>query len=138
VTATFTSFSAGDPGTCNSSTFSPNTGEPACVAFLGELFDLTGEITGNVVLELSFTGFANGSSVFSDYQTWNGTLSGHGSGAFILHEQGFGQPDGSYTSQLSVVEGTGSGDFAGVTGFGSSKGNLSGGVNTLQLRFPGH
>ncbi len=138
-TATFITFTADDPGTCNSTTFLPNSGDPACVEFFGESYDATGNFVGTLLLESTLTAFANGSYRYADFQSWNGAISGHGSGSFIVLEyKGFVQSDGNYTSKLVVIDGTGTGDFAGVTGSGTSKGNLSSGVNTLTLTFPRH
>ncbi len=136
-TASLSGYTAADPGTCDPATFLPVSGDPACVATIGEAYDATGDFTGTLQLEVTFTAFPDGSDLFSDFQTWNGTIAGHGTGTFVIQEyDGATKPDGTYTSKLKVIGGTGTGDFAGVTGKGSSAGNLSSGVNSLKLKFP--
>jgi Protein of unknown function (DUF3224) len=139
VTATFVEFTAADPGTCDPNTFLPNPGDQVCIATLGELFAASGDMTGGASVEATFAPFPDGSDSFTDFQTWSGTVNGHGTGAFTLLEyDGVTQADGSYTSQLRSVDGTGTGDFKGITARGSSKGNATTGFNTLTLTFPGH
>jgi hypothetical protein len=114
-TATLSTYTAADPGTCDPNTFLPFSGDPACVATI----------------------FAEASDLFTDFQIWSGTIAGRGTGSFVIQEyDGVTKSDGSYTSKLRVVDGTGTGDFAGITGKGTSAGNLSGGTNTLKLKFP--
>jgi hypothetical protein len=139
VTATFVGFTAADPGSCDPNTFLPNPGDEVCIATLGELFTSSGDFAGGAFVEATFAPLADGSDSFTDFQTWSGTVNGHGTGAFTLLEyDGVTKADGSYTSKLRSVDGTGTGDFQGITACGSSKGNATSGFNTLTLTFPGH
>ncbi|HVA77404.1 MAG: hypothetical protein WAU33_02035 [Candidatus Binataceae bacterium] len=137
-TATFSEYGLGDPGTCNSTTFAPDPGEPVCIASIAETYTVSGDFVGGLLLETAFAEFANGSfALNSDFQNWTGSISGHGSGSFTLNEYDLLiRADGSYTSRLRILDGTGTGDFQGISGFGSSKGDLSSGVNTLIVEFP--
>jgi len=139
VTATFVQFTAADPGTCDPSTFLPNPGDQSCIATLGELFTAAGDFVGGAFVEATFAPLPDGSDSFTDFQTWSGTINGRGTGTFTLLEyDGVTKADGSYTSKLRSVDGTGSGDFEGITAWGSSKGNATTGFNSLTLTFPGH
>src|SRR5208282_5867761 len=139
VTATFVGFSAADPGSCDPTTFLPNPGDQGCIATLGELFTASGDFVGGAFVEATFAPLADGSDSFTDFQTWSGTINGRGTGGFTLLEyDGVTRADGSYTSKLRSVDGTGTGDFQGITACGSSKGNATTGFNSLALTFPGH
>jgi Protein of unknown function (DUF3224) len=136
-TATLDSYTAGDPGTCDSTYYLPIAPDPACVATVGELYDAFGDFEGTLRLELTFTAFPDASDQFSDFQLWTGTIGGYGTGSFeVLEYDGITKSDGTYTSKLKVVEGTGTGDFGGVTGMGTSAGDLTSGTNTLKLKLP--
>lgn len=133
------SYTVFDIGTCDQNNFPlPKSGDPACVAMVNEVYDATGDFTGQLSFEVAFTEFADYSDSFSDYQLWDGSLTDGRTGTFIVLEHGAANSDGNYSSKLKVVEGTGTGDFAGVTGKGSSVGNLETGTNTLKLEFPNH
>jgi hypothetical protein len=133
------SYTAFDFGTCDQNNFPlPKTGDPACVAFVNEVYDAKGDFTGQLSFEVAFTEFSDYSDSFADYQLWDGSLTDGRTGTFIVLEQGAAKSDGSYSSKLTVVEGTGTGDFAGVSGKGSSLGTLDSGTNTLKLKFPNH
>jgi Protein of unknown function (DUF3224) len=134
-TATLGAYTSYDPGTCDDSTYLPPDGEAACVSTIGEEYNATGDFAGTLQLELTFTTFADGSLVFTDYQLWDGTLNDGRAGSFVVIEQGTEDLAGNYSSELKVVEGSGSGDFAGVTGKGTSNGDIASGVNQLNLKF---
>jgi hypothetical protein len=138
ATATLEGYSGGDPGTCDPTTFAPDPGEQVCIASIGETYTVSGGFVGSLLLETAYAEFANGSfAPNTDFQNWTGSINGHGTGSFALNEYDLIiQADGSYHSQLRILDGTGTGDFQGITGFGSSKGNLSSGVNTLLVEFP--
>ncbi len=137
ITATFDNYTAADPGSCDPNTFRPKAGDPVCIATLGALWTTSGDMVGGIFTETTFAEFPDGSSSFTDFETWFGTITGHGTGAFTLLEyDGVGQADGTYTSKLRLVDKTGTGDFEGVTGSGSSRGNGATGLNTLTLTFP--
>lgn len=143
VTAPFVEFTALDKGNCDLTPLflRPMAGQPECIATFGQLFTASGDMTGEILAEITTAVFPDGSQVFTDYETWAGTIPGHGTGSFALLEyDGVSKADGSYTSKLRLVDKTGTGDFEGVTGSGSSRGNggASPGVNTLTLTFPEH
>jgi hypothetical protein len=137
-TATLNGDTGGDPGTCDPVTFLPKAGDPACIASLAQLYNDTGDFEGNSLLEISYVQFANGDFANTgDFQTWNGTIDGVGTGSFVAHEYDLVfKSDGTYHSKIRVVDGTGTGDFTGVTGQGKSSGNLTSGLNVLDLNFP--
>lgn len=138
-TATLEGYSGGDPGTCDPITFAPDPGEQVCIASIGETYTVSGGFVGSLLLETAYAEFANGSfAPNSDFQTWTGSISKHGTGSFTLNEYDLIiQANGSYHSQLRILDGTGTGGFQGIAGFGSSQGNLSSGVNTLFVEFSG-
>ena len=139
VTATFAQYTAADPGSCDPTTFRPKAGDPVCIGTIGQLWTTSGDMVGGIFTETTFAEFPDGSSVSTDFQTWFGTITGHGTGAFTLLEYDLiGKSDGTYTSKLRLVDRAGEGDFEGITGRGSSKGNATTGFNTLTLTFPEH
>lgn len=137
-TATLSEYDLGNSGTCDPNTYVPDPGQLVCIASLGETYTVSGDFTGSLLIETAYAQFANGSfAPNTDFQNWTGSISGHGTGSFVLNEYDLIiQANGSYHSQLRILDGTGTGDFQGITGFGSSKGNLNGGVNTLLVQFP--
>ena len=137
-TSTLNSDTGGDPGTCDPVTFLPEAGDPACIASVAQLFNDTGDFEGNTILEISYVQFANGYLANTgDFQTWSGTIDGVGTGSFVVHEYDLVfKADGTYHSKYSVVDGTGTGDFTGVTGQATSSGNLTSGVSIFDLSFP--
>ena len=143
ITAPFVEFTALDKGNCDLTPLflRPMAGQPVCIATYGQLYTASGDMTGEIFVEITTAWFPDGSLVFTDYETWAGTIPGHGTGSFTLLEyDGVSKADGSYTSKLRLVDKTGTGDFEGVTGRGSSRGNggTSPGINTLTLTFPEH
>jgi Protein of unknown function (DUF3224) len=139
VTATFAEFTALDKGTCDLTALflRPMAGQPVCIATFGQLYTTSGDMVGTVFVELTAAFFPDGSAVSTDFETWGGTITGHGTGTFTLLEyDAVGKADGTYTSKLRLVDGTGTGDFEGITGRGTSKGNGTAGFNTLTLEFP--
>jgi Protein of unknown function (DUF3224) len=133
-------FTGGDPGTCDPTTFSPKPGDPMCVGEIGEVFTISGGMVGSLQFEESFAEFADGTfPILNDWEAWTGTINGRGTGSFTLQEYDIvSKLNGDYHSLLRIVPGSGSGDFEGITGAGTSKGNSNLGVNTLMLKFPHH
>jgi hypothetical protein len=137
ITATFDQYTAADPGSCDPTTFLPKAGDPVCIGTIGQLWTASGDMVGGIFTETTFAEFPDGSSVSTDFETWFGTITGHGTGAFTLLEYDVvGKADGTYTSKLHLVDRAGEGDFEGITGRGTSKGNGTTGFNTLTLEFP--
>lgn len=128
-------FTNADPGTCDPVTFAPKTGQPFCIESLTGTTNLSGDFVGSDLDEISVLLYADGSSNFTDYESWTGTFTGHGTGSFILLEtDGIMQADGSTTSKVRIVNGTGTGDLVGITG----RGGFSGETTEMTLGFPGH
>ncbi len=128
---------AADPGTCDPTTFLPKAGDPVCIGTLGQTFTASGDFVGTLFVELTFAAFPDGSGRFTDFETWTGTVKGHGTGSFTLLEyDAFQQPDLTITSKVRILDGTGTGDLVGVTGSGSFTGNPSTGVAKMTLEFP--
>ena len=138
ATATLNSTPGGDPGTCDPATFLPKAGDPVCVASLEQLYNFAGDFEGNGLLEITYAQFANGNFANTgDFQMWTGTIDEVGTGSFVVHEYDLVfKSDGTYHSKIRVVHGTGTGDFTGVAGRGTSSGNLTSGLNILDLSFP--
>jgi Protein of unknown function (DUF3224) len=129
-----TSFINADPGTCDPITFAPKTGQPFCIESLTGTTTLSGDFVGSDLDEITILFYANGFLNFSDYESWTGTLAGHGTGSFILFEyDGMGQMNGALTSKVRIVDGTGSGDLVGITG----RGTFSGDTSVMTIQFPG-
>jgi len=129
-------FTAGDPGNCDPTTFTPKPGDPACTGTLGQMFTASGDFTGTLLIEETFVAFADGSSSFIDFEIWTGTFAGHGTGSFILLEyDGTGRPSGVNTSRLRIVDGTGTGGLEGITGTGSFSNASGEDVTKLTLHF---
>jgi hypothetical protein len=129
-----TTFTNADPGTCDPITFAPKTGQPFCIESLTGTTTLSGDFVGSDLDEITILIYANGLLNFSDYESWTGTLAGHGTGSFVLFEyDGMGQMNGALTSKVRIVEGTGSGDLVGITG----RGTFSGDTSVLTIQFPG-
>jgi Protein of unknown function (DUF3224) len=127
-------FTNADPGTCDAITFTPAPGQPFCIESLTGTTTLSGDFVGSDLDEITILIYANGLLNFSDYESWTGTLKGHGAGSFILFEyDGVGQLNGASTSKVRIVEGTGSGDLVGIKGNGSQSAD----VTTMTLEFPG-
>jgi hypothetical protein len=123
-----------DPGTCDPSTFTPAPGQPFCIETLEATTALSGDFVGADQDEITILIYADGLLNFSDYESWTGTFAGHGTGSFILFEyDGVGQLDGSQTSKVRIVDGTGSGDLTGITG----RGNGSNTATEMTIEFPG-
>jgi hypothetical protein len=129
-----TIFIAADPGTCDPVTFAPKAGQAFCIESLTGTTTLSGDFVGSDLDEITILIYANGLLNFSDYESWTGTLAGHGTGSFVLFEyDGMGQMNGALTSKVRIVEGTGSGDLVGITG----RGTFSGDTSVLTIQFPG-
>ncbi len=114
-----------DPGTCDPTTFLPYTGDPACVAYAGGLYNLAGDLVGSELEEDSLLFFANGTLLFTGYGMYTGTLKGRGTGSFVaLDYDGYGAPppSGFQKGTLRIVDGTGTGDLVGISGSGSYAG----------------
>jgi Protein of unknown function (DUF3224) len=127
-------FTNADTGTCDPITFTPKTGEPFCIESLTGTATLSGDFVGSDLDEITILIYANGFLNFSDYESWTGTFIGHGTGSFILFEyDGAGQMNGALTSRVRIVDGTGSGDLAGITG----RGTFSGDTSVMTIQFPG-
>ena len=127
-------FTNADPGTCDPSTFTPAPGQPFCIESLTGTTTLSGDFVGSDLDETTILIYANGLLNFSDYESWTGTFTGHGTGSFILFEyDGVGQLNGSQTSKVRIVDGTGTGDLAGITG----RGGFSGETTEMTIQFPG-
>lgn len=127
-------FTNADAGTCDPTTFTPKTGEPFCIESLTGTTTLSGDFVGSDLDEITVLIYANGFLNFSDYESWTGTFIGHGTGSFILFEfDGMGQMNGALTSRVRIVDGTGTGDLAGITG----RGTFSGDTTTMTIEFPG-
>lgn len=133
-----TSFINADPGTCDPITFAPKTGQLFCIESLTGTNTLTGDFVGTDLIEVSVLVYADGSSNFTDYESWTGTVTGHGTGSFILLEtDGILHADGSATTKVRIVNGTGTGDLAGITGSGRFSNATGADVTTMTLEFPG-
>jgi hypothetical protein len=133
-----TTFTNADPGTCDPITFAPKTGQLFCIESLTGTNTLTGDFVGTDLIEVSVLVYADGSSNFTDYESWTGTVTGHGTGSFILLEtDGILHADGSATTKVRIVNGTGTGDLAGITGRGSFSTATGAEVTTMTLEFPG-
>ena len=127
-------FTNADPGTCDPTTFFPKTGQPFCVESLTGTTTLSGDFVGTDLDEFTVLVYANGSSNSADYEFWTGTFTGHGTGSFVLLEtDAVVQANGSATSKVRIVDGTGSGDLVGITG----RGNFSGDTSVMTIQFPG-
>ena len=127
-----------DPGTCDPVTFAPKSGQPFCVLSLTATNTLSGDFVGTDLDEVSALLYADGATNFTDYESWTGTLKGHGTGSFVLLEsEGILQADGSATTQVRIVNGTGSGDLTGITGRGSFSNATGADVTTMTIEFPG-
>ena len=130
-------FTAGDPGNCDPTTFKPKAGDPACIASVGQEFSISGDFVGTGLFELTFTAFADGSTSYTDFETWTGTVTGHGAGSFVLLEyDGLMQSDGKSTSKLRILEGTGTGDLVGITGEGRFSNATGADISEMTLHFP--
>lgn len=127
-------FTNADPGTCDPLTFAPKTGQPFCMLSVTGTTTLSGDFVGSDLDEISALLYADGSSNFTDYESWTGTFTGHGTGSFILLEtDGVRQANGFATSKVRIVDGTGSGDLVGITG----RGTFSGDTGVMTIQFPG-
>jgi hypothetical protein len=132
------SFTNADPGTCDPVTFAPKTGQQFCIASLTGTTTLSGDFVGTDLDEITILFYADGSSNFTDYESWTGTLKGHGTGTFILLEyDAVLQANGSTTSKVRIVDGTGTGDLIGITGRGGFSNATGADVTTMTLEFPG-
>ena len=128
------SFINADPGTCDPITFVPKTGEPFCIESLTGTSTLSGDFVGSDLDEITILIYASGLLNFSDYESWTGTFTGHGTGSFILFEyDGVGPLNGSLSSKVRIVDGTGSGDLVGIRGRGSASGDTT----EMTIEFPG-
>ena len=70
-------FTNADPGTCDPVTFAPKTGQPFCIESLTGTTNLCGDFVGSDLDEISVLLYADGSSNFTDYESWTGTFTGH-------------------------------------------------------------
>ena len=112
---------AADPGSCDANTFLPKTGDASCVGTLAYAVTNTGSLQGQGTDEVAFVALVNGEYIFTDYFEFTGTVSGLGTGSFaVIDYNGVVQPDGSSTWLWRVVNGSGSGQLAGITGNGKS------------------
>jgi hypothetical protein len=92
----------------------------------------SGDIEGESVTEWQMAYTDDGSAAFVGLERIDGTVAGH-SGTLVLQHLGTYQ-DGSATATLSVVDGCGSADLAGVSGTGDFKADPAGQVD-LELSF---
>jgi hypothetical protein len=138
VTDTAGPFTAADPGTCDPITFFPKAGDPVCILTVGQLFTAAGDFVGSIFLETTLAQFPDGRAVFTDFETWTGTVTGHGTGTFTgLEYDAVTQVNGTTTSKFRILDGTGTGDLVGITGKGSFSNATGAGVTTMTLEFPG-
>jgi hypothetical protein len=127
---------AADPGTCDPTTFLPKAGDPVCIGTLAITTTASGDFVGTDLEEVTFAAFPDGSDSFTDFETWTGTLKGHGTGTFtLLSYDGVTQADGVFSSKLRILDGTGTGDLVGIAGMGGFASVT--GVATMTLEFPG-
>lgn len=125
---------AADPGTCDPSTFLPATAQPFCIETLEGTTALSGDFVGADQDEITILIYADGLLNFSDYESWTGTFTGHGTGSFVVFEyDGVGQLKGPQTTKVRIVDGTGSGDLVGISGRGSATNAAS----EMTIEFPG-
>ena len=130
-------FTSGDPGNCDPTTYKPKAGDPACIASVGQEFSISRDFVGTGLFESTFTAFADGSTSYTDFETWTGTVTGHGTGSFVLLEyDGLIQSDGKSSSKLRILEGTGTGDLVGITGEGSFSNATGADISEMTLHFP--
>ena len=64
----------------------------------------------------------NGQAPFTSFDTFTGNLKGRGAGTFTALEIDNITPSGKITGTWSVVEGSGTGKLAGITGWGTVSG----------------
>src|SRR5271167_2310565 len=79
IPATFVEFTALDKGNCDLTPLflRPMAGQPVCIATYGQLYTASGDMTGEIFVEITTAWFPDGSLVFTDYETWAGTIPGH-------------------------------------------------------------
>ena len=145
VVQQFTSFNpTSSPGDCDPTTLRPVAPNPTCVASFvitgtsGPPGDMT--TLAPYLNELVIMNRADGSSQYTDFTDYNVSIRGHGSGTFtMLETQAFIQSDGITTTSLNcVVDGSGTGDFVGMTGCGRYTVTPSNPLGTVvwKLHFP--
>ena len=104
--------------TCDPATGLPSPGEAACVGIESLTGSATGSIDASYLSEVNFAVLANGSAPYTDFKQLTGTVTGRGSGSFVVLEVGTIAPNGEIEGRWRVVEGSGTGDLVGVTGRG--------------------
>jgi hypothetical protein len=107
---------------CDPSTGLPFTGDAACIGIETITGSFSGDLQGTYLSEIDFAVLANGEAPYSTFTTFSVTVAGHGSGSFTDFEVGSIAPSGEITGKWRVLNGSGTGELAGITGKGKVAG----------------
>ncbi len=93
---------------------------------------LSGDLAGTSVLEYLLMYVSESSGTFVGYERVEGTIAGR-QGGFCVRQDGLFDTT-SISADLTIVEGTGTGDFTGITGTGSYT-TVHGTAETARITF---